>query len=288
MKKNIPVIFLLLWCFSVVRSQTPDTTRLKNTVQALTSIQARQNWLHSIFVRDQKYRGGRSIDSLDFLNLLSVCCFVNHFGYPDRKTYGDDANVAWATWIHNHRKLKIIAFPIILKGFVAGDIRERDVRDYYLRTPYLYRFDDEGYLNLPLRELFEKLDLNTGASIPLQDLMAAHEAITAFEREPKRTIGTWKSEPVSKSYDSGGKKVTVQFESERADLYALPDGRMFLSFSSSYGRSEPQELIRSAENEYRYKTLQSEKCWATEGGKLLLMEKTVVVSTFHLIEGTQK
>ena len=265
-------------------SQKIDTVQIKHHINSLNGGIAAQSALRKIIEEDQQYRGSQSNDSLDLLHLIWVSCFVNRFGWPKKQDFGDDAFRMSIIWIHNHRRLRIAAFPIILQGFLSGQIAEKDLRDYYLRTIYLYKFDDDGYLHLPLKELFEKLELNTAKQVDVAELLKVGEEISAFKKQSRQVIGIWKSEGTSKTYDSQGKNIRVEFEGEQAELYRLPNGQVFLCLSSSYGSREPQELILVKEHEYRFKTLKTDTFYWVNAEALDLMKGENVVQKYLKIK----
>ncbi|MCB0535287.1 MAG: hypothetical protein KDD14_23975 [Saprospiraceae bacterium] len=282
--KSIIYIAALAIAFSnIAYSQKIDTAQIKTQINSLKSGDAVQRALHKVIEEDQKFRGSQTNDSLDLLHLIWLSYFVQKFGYPDKKFFGNDAFASSIIWIHNHRKLRIISFPIILKGFLSGQIREKDLRDYYLRTIYTYRFDDDGYLRMPLKELFEKLELNTSDSIPVEALLKTASEIYEFKNESRETIGVWKSDGRSKTYDHQGDKIEVEFEGERAEIFKLQNGKIYLSLSSSYGSKEPQELYRSRENQYRFRNLHTDTYYTINKEELHLVNGEKIINRYKKI-----
>ena len=222
------IIILAASLSSVAYSQKIDTAQIKKHINSLNAGDGTLTALHKVIEEDQKFRGSQTNDSLDLLHLIWFTYFVDKFGYPSKNIFGNDAFAASIIWIHNHRKLRIISFPIILKGFLSGQIKEKDLRDYYLRAIYTYKFEDDGYLHIPLKELFDKLELNTSNNISVEELLRVADEINEFKNQPRETIGVWECEGNSKTYDYQGQKVNVKFESERAEIYKIPNGKIFL------------------------------------------------------------
>ena len=266
------LLWAILACLlaAAAPAQQIDTAQLKKQIDNLADAPQIQRYLDRLLEEDQKFRGAMENDSLDARHLLSISYFVNKFGYPSSKIYGRGASAPWVIWVHNDRRLRILSFPIILKGFLAGQFKEKDLRDYYLRTIYTYRFDDEGHLTLPLKELFAKLELNTTERVPIDRLYLRLQEKRAFEQAPRTLIGKWKTDGKSKTYDLKGKDVTVNFEGETAIIFTLPDGRLFFQHYSSAGKFEVAPVQQAAANKYVFSERQTDKYLWIEGSSLIL------------------
>jgi hypothetical protein len=273
------LLFLTVFHFNGY-AQKIDTLDIMNQVNVLQNADAIQNALHSIISEDQQFRGNQTNDSLDLHHLIWVLYFVNKFGYPSKEFYGHDAFATSVIWIHNHRRLRIISFPIILKGFLSGQINEKDLRDYYLRTIYTYKYEDDDYLRMPLKALFEKLELNTSNTISAEALLNISTELVAFENQPKEIVGIWKSDKTSKTYDNNGQHINVEFEGERVEIFKLPDENIYIRLSSSYGSREPHELYLTTQNEYKYKTMETDRYYTIEGEELYLKKDEQVIMKY--------
>ncbi len=284
MKSILYIIIFAILPSAEIYLQNFDTIQIKKQIDVLVGANAIQTYLHEILAEDQIFRGNKTNDSLDILHLISISYFINKFGYPDKKEYGDDARAPWVIWVHNHRRLCILSFPIILKGFLSGQIREADLREYYLRTIYTYQFDDEDYLKMPLKELFEKLKLNTSKTILIDQLLNEAAEIQVFKNKPREVIGRWKSEGTSKIYEVQGEKLNMKFEGERVEIIKLQSGETFFCKLSSDGSIEPRELYLAKENEYRFKHLKTDNFLSVSAEKLIIRNCTSILKEYKKLQ----
>jgi len=128
-KKASLFFLLILWNNSQIYAQI-DTLRLKNEVEDLTDFDVKLRFLTKIEKEDQAFRGKQTNDSLDLEHLISMAYFVNEFGYPSSKTFGEPACAAWLTWIHQkNRNIDLLSSSIIVKGFFGRRIKTRGNKD---------------------------------------------------------------------------------------------------------------------------------------------------------------
>lgn len=170
-----------------------DTLKLIQKVNSLTDLESHVLFWNEIDKSDQTHRGEIADEELDFNNLILVSYYLNKFGYPKRNLCGINSIVINPIWIHNkYPILKRFSFPIILQGFKANEIPEKDIRNYFLQTLYLMEYDDNDIKTKPLSVLFKSLKLNTSAKIDINTLCEAFDSCRKFELSPRELLGEWK------------------------------------------------------------------------------------------------
>ena len=262
-----------------IQGQT-DTLKLKQEIDNLADQTAIQNYLKKIYEEDQKYRGNKTIDSLDFEHLISISYFINKFGHPKYSTYGKVSRAPSLVWIHNkYQVIKKEAFPIILKGFLNREIKEFDLRDYYLRVLYNYISDNSDHKTIELPELFKLLKLNTGPNINIEKLIREKERLEALYNQPKNILGKWKQKSESSFLDFEGKPFEVVINFDPVQIYSTKNGQYFFHAHYSDNSHEPRELQVLENGKFKYMYQQTDKYFEInpEGDLLYISgEKTIL------------
>ncbi len=282
MKIRFTILILLIPFLSI--SQEVDTLKLKREVEKLSDISSMKKYLKRIYDEDQKYRGRRANHKLDYEHLISISYFTNKFGYPKKKDYGDVSSVGWLVWKHNnHRALSRISFPIIHKGFMAREINETDLRTYHIYFLYAEKYDDEKYLSMPLKELFEICNVNTNQNIPISDIIETKMSIDSLDEIETVSISTWKSEDISKTYLLNGDSIKRVYTGETFKLIQKVNGKKYIQRVTIDNSSYPQEVLEIDRNKYKYKDQETKKYFEFIPGKMIHRTEKKILKEYNSI-----
>lgn len=168
-----------------------DTIKAKLYIQNLHDIESHKAFWKNIEFKDQFYRGGKAVDSIDANNIVLVSYYLNKFGYPQKSLFGNSSSIINIVWIHSkYSSIDKLTFPIILQGYLKKEITEQALRTNYLRKLYLEKFDNNGYLLKPLKELFKVLELNVAKKISIKKIVKEFTYYNNLKKA-KKVIGVW-------------------------------------------------------------------------------------------------
>ncbi len=94
----IKIILIIVAVVNTANSQI-DTAAIRLKVNSLKSIEDHSRFWDEAYAIDQKYRGKTTNDSIDKLNLIKCCVYLNRFGFPDKKIL--KSSIITIVWIHN-------------------------------------------------------------------------------------------------------------------------------------------------------------------------------------------
>jgi len=284
MKRMLHCIIFVLSIQSL-SAQNIDTLALKNEVLNLKSFQSKMNFLEKLYAEDQQFRGANSNPNLDFEHLISISYFINEFGYPKKSDFGRASACAWLTWIHNsNRELKKNTFPIILQGFTQGEIQQLDLREYYLRGLYHYKFDDNNIKNMPLKELFQKCEVNLDDKISIEEIIKIRSENEKFNELKIINEATWKANNKIKYYDLNGEQIKTTIKGEVIKIMEKEDGKIYLLKVYDDGSGEPIELEKLSANSYKYKACQTEKYFEFSEEKIVFKDQNEIFKEYSRFE----
>lgn len=274
-------IFALLFCCGNSVAQI-DTLRLKKEVENLTDYDSKLRFLTKIEAEDQKFRGKQTNDSLDLEHLISMSYFVNKFGYPSSKTFGEPACAAWLVWVHNkYRAIDLLASSIIVKGFVAGELKPKEIKTYFFLQFYAYKFDDNRHLKMPMKEFFELIEVDTKGPVSIKKIMAEVEKNKEFESAKKTYIGKWKPAPKEVIYQLNDQPVKKIFHNAPVEIFTVQNQRIFLYQIFNDDSFEPKELLKIGEKKYKFKHQQTDKYFEIdEVDNLIYRDETTIFKTY--------
>lgn len=266
--KTILIYFLV--CIQYLNGQNIDTFQLKSEVLEIKGLESQKLFLKKIFEEDQKYRGKMTKEKLDFQHLISIAYFINQYGYPTKAVYGKYSSTPSLVWIHNkYQEIDQITFPIILKGFLEKEITEFDLRNYYLRGIYSYKFDSQSIKNIPLKKLFEICDLNLEEKISINKLLAAKSRIDSCNNLKVVRETLWKAKDSYKTFELNGNKIERKYEGETIKIIYKIDDSIHLLNVYDDNSGEPRELEKIAENKYKYKGQKTDKYFLFSKDRIL-------------------
>lgn len=257
---SLALFFLFLLNGTSLFSQV-DTTALKLEVDSIETFEDKRNYWIKIRQRDQSFRGPKYSVINDLENLISVSYYLNKFGYPIRDIDCEESEIISMVWIHNNQpKVKRISFPILLHGFQAKEIKEGDLRSYYLRNLYSRKFNDQLYLDKSLSEIFKELELNIVPKIDINQILEAYNDSQNFLEENHEIIGQWQIK------NSSWEEVKI-FKTNTGDYY--------LHNIYQDGSHYPQLLYQDQNYENLFRVhLDSEYYYAIqESGKLTIRDR---------------
>ena len=202
------VITIVLISSVGINAQLIDTIHLKKEVMSLSNHMKRHEFLKNIYEIDQKYRGQATNENIDFQNLISISYYVNKYGHPKKKDFSKYAKVPSLVWIHNrYTEIDRISFPIILKGFLNGEIPESEIRNYFLRGMYHLKYDDEGFKTHSFFELFEICQVKTDETISIKNLIATKIIVEEKNNLTDAKVSNWKSDDGHRFYYVDSQKI---------------------------------------------------------------------------------
>lgn len=283
-------VFIFTMAFTAtLDAQEIDTLVLKNEVVNLKTFASKFAYLKKIYEEDQKYRGSQTNDSLDYQHIISIAYFINEFEYPREKDFGRYASALWLIWIHNkYREIDKVTFPVILKGFLCGEIKEKDLRTYYLRELYISRYDDEKYKTIPLKELFKVCEVNLDETISIKNILNAKTAIDNFDKQEALQTSCWKSEGTFKTFSLNSKNITTRFEGQLISIIKKSDGKLYLLMMHNDHSAEPRPLENIAPNKYKFEGQETDKYFEFSADRILYKDKSTVLEEYKNVDGIQQ
>ena len=273
---------LIILCSSllILDAQEIDTLVIISEVSELKTISSKRKYLERIIDEDQKYRGNITNDSLDFRHLVSLSYYVNEHGYPTKKEVGEYATGLWLIYRHSKwNVLQKIAFPIILKGYLAGVIDPKSFRLDYLKR--FYKHDDENYRTLPLKELIAMCEVNTD-KISVNELIKAETELGELDSMEIASASYWKADGISKTYDYEGEKITVDHEGQLIRIFEKVNGKTYLEqlvyieYESGF-----DEIVKWKENKFKEKDKIIDNYYEVLADKVLYRNKDEILKTFN-------
>jgi len=246
------LLFTILSC-SLSCAQAIDTLALKTEIENLKTGKDRKAFLQKTLDEDQKYRGNETNDSLDYEHLISVSYYFNKFGYPTKKDFGESAKAMWLVWVHNSfKEPDRLSFPLIRKGFIIGEIEQLDLRSYFLRQ--FYKFDDERYLTMPIKELLASCEVEVNDKISIKQIVEAKAKIDSLDKIKVVATSHWKADDILKTYDVNGEQVSITHDGALIRIVEKENGKFYLLqlLHKDY-EGRPTELTKIASSKFRYK-----------------------------------
>lgn len=272
------------FCVNVLAAQQIDTSAVKLHIESLSSFAAKKQFLINIYDEDQKYRGPQTNDSLDYIHLIAVSFYVNAFGYPAEKDFGQYAAAPWLVWVHQkYSEIDKISFPVIRNGFLSGQIKEYDLRTYFLRTLYQRKFDDAGYKTMPLKDLFKVCDVHITNKIAIAQIIQKQAEINLFNQLEIKNISQWKVEDKVKSYSYNNKPVTTKLEGPTIKLFEMADNKKYLLHVYADGSGEPIEIVYINDTCFKYKYQKTDKYFEFIQNKLIYKNGKEVIEVYELV-----
>ncbi|HZV68253.1 MAG TPA: hypothetical protein VFG10_01875 [Saprospiraceae bacterium] len=281
---------LINWLLTITALITPltrgisqiDTLKLKFEINALTSEEKIQTYLNRVFKMDQTYRSDRTKIYLDLERLISISYFINKYGYPTKGKYGLASNAPRLVWIHNKfHALRKLAFPIILKGFQANEIDEKEIRTYYLKNIYQSQFYDTNNVVLPLDELFQILELNVSNTISIKELILNIDEIKKLNSIQKKDSRTWDPPTFSKEVLLNGVRTPMTYKGDAVEIFTLQNCKIYFQKLYADHSAERKELIKIGEDQYKYKGRETDKYFEVNAeGDLLYRNKEMIITTY--------
>ena len=277
--------FIVVISVSHINAQHIDTLKLKEEVSSLKGFRAKKSYLKSMYEKDQLFRGKQTNDSIDFQHLISISYFINLYGYPTKLDFGKYSSVPWLIWIHNkYQAIDRISFPIILKGYFKGEIKEQELRTYYLRGLYNYRKDDEGFKEIPLKELFEICEVSLGNAISIKEILDKKNEIDSFNKLEIITETIWKAENTYKIHDYNGEKIKVEHKGDKFKIIHKANGKTYLLKIFDDNSGEPVELEKIAPNRYKYRHQETDKYYEFYDNKTLFRDELRLIKEYKKVD----
>lgn len=278
------ILFMLfsVWGAIALNAQQVDTLSLKKQVSDLYSFESQYDFLKNLYELDQANRGKNTNESLDFEHLILISYYINEFGYPTKRDFDRLSSIPALIWIHIHyRELKKISFPIILQGFLKGEIKESELRYYYLRGLYNYKFDDENFKTIPLSKLFEICELSLESKILIEDIIDIKHKVDSAYSIKKLYETRWKAEGDLGIYELDGEKFQVKKDGEMIGIIHSVDGKFFHYRIHDDNSGEWRELEKVTSNKYKYKHQETDKYFEFLDDRILFRDKLKVIKQYE-------
>lgn len=241
--KVLVVAACQLFCPGAIGQVLIDTAGIAAKISGLRTTEDHRRFWEEIWYADQDLRLRDDIETLDEYNLVAVCYYLNRYGYPDPAFAGKASSIMRKVWIHNRSTaVDKHTFPLILGAFRHGIINEHDLRNYYLRDIYQRHFDDRGYLEQPLAEIFDTLDLNVSGHIRVDSLVALLNVHHRMKTLSRNVIGTWKHPDIIRSYPLNGDTITSCISGKVIEIYLTETGGYYYDEPRSDHSFDPQKL----------------------------------------------
>jgi hypothetical protein len=227
----------------------------------MKSIADHKKFWKQIYADDQEYRGKLSNDSIDCLNLIKCCIYLNKFGYPERDILGKESQIISYVWIHNkYPETDFLTFPIIMEGFRTKQIEEENFKNYYLRSIYKNKYYDHNYKEKSITELLKKLKLRISKPIDINEVIKTFQKEQQFLKQSHIEIGIW----------NGQTKYDTLYLNDKPIINDVTNSpiRIFKSSNDYYyhrlyeDKSHyPQMLIEIPNKNYMYKLDENDKSY---------------------------
>ena len=231
-----------------------DTTSIYKEVNSIKSVKDHKKFWKQVHSDDQGYRGKLANDSIDFINLIKCCVYLNKFGYPDGKILGSDSRIISYVWIHNKfPQTDLLTFPIILEGFRNKQINEDDFRNYYLRSIYKRQFTDEDYKTLQISALLKKLKPPISRPINILAVINLINREQEFLNKTHNEIGIWNGKPKFDTLYLNNKPVINDLTSSPIRLFQDLEGSYYYHRLYNDRSHYPQKIIKSKQRKNTFK-----------------------------------
>lgn len=264
-------------------AQKMDTLKLKEEVSNLKAF-SKKLFLKILFEKDQAFRGKQTNDSIDLQNLISISYFINDYGYPTRREYGKYSSVPMLIWIHNkYSAIDQLTFPIILKGYLEGEIRESELRNYYLRRLYNNKIDDENYKNILLKELFEICEVRLDDKISVWKILKEKAKIDSLNGLEVLNETLWKTEDIHKSYKLNDENIDIEVKGQKIKIIQKKNGNIFVLNVNEDHSGEIRELQEISSRKYKYKDQKTEKYFEFFDDKILYKDSNRTIREYKSI-----
>ena len=253
-----------------------DTISIYKEVNSIKSVIDHKNFWKQVHSDDQGYRGKLASDSIDCLNLIKCCIYLNKFGYPDVKILGSDSRIISYVWIHNRfPQTDLLTFPIIMEGFRNKQINEDDFRNYYLRSIYKRQFTDEDYKTLQISTLLKKLKPPISKPINILAVTNLINKEQEFLNETHNELGVWYSKPKYDTLYLNNNTVIKDLTSSPIRLFQDLDGLYYYHKLHIDKSHYPQKLVKSKQMKNTFKLFEEQSSYIEidESGDLKLVNE---------------
>ena len=261
MKIVIATLILLTINSDLALSQI-DTTSIYKEINSIKSLLDHKKFWKQVKRDDQRFRGGLTNDSIDCLNLIKCCVYLNKFGYPDSQTLGSDSRIISYVWIHNKfPQTDLLTFPIIMEGFRNKQIDEDDFRNYYLRSIYKHQFADEDYKIIEISALLKKLKPPISRPINITAVLELIEKEQEFLNKTHSELGIWYGKPKYDTLYLNNNPVINDLTSTPIRLFQDIDGSYYYHKLHNDRSHYPQKLIKSKQRKNTFKLFKEQSSY---------------------------
>lgn len=274
---------ILIWiCFvSNLGAQVIDTIAISNQINRIITKEDAAEFLREVWDTDQKYRGTRTNDSIDLVNLFNVSFYLNKFGYPTKQEFGELSVIPWHVYAHTaNRKLKRVAFPIVWKAYLKREITEKDLRTYLLPSLSNCQKDLLYFEQTPFKILFADLNIEVLHKIPIAQMI--EELKHSHLHHVFSVIAQWKSKDVNKESTLNNETTKIAFTGHRLELLQDENSKIYHRTTTT-NSSEPRELKQLDKNEYIFMDCEKESL-VVEGEFIQHWSGTKVLCEYKITE----
>ncbi len=174
--KKVLLAWLCIFHLSGLFAQ--DSSYVKE-IEKLTTDSLKKDYLESIFRVDQEIRAYWNESSLkdtsylarkrvlnevrevDSINLIKVRLYLEKYGHPKREYIdGLALTTPWCIIHHaTHNEARIQLYPILLKAYLDGDLKEEPFRLYLCRSLSQHtRLKSDSFFGVSVEELVGEMD----------------------------------------------------------------------------------------------------------------------------------
>ena len=222
-----------------------DTTKFIGEVNSIVTNADHERFWNEIYFKDQTFRGRKSNDTIDIINLIKSSLYFNKFGFPDKNIVGDKTYIISSVWGNNKfPEVNKYTFPIIFEGYKLNIIDEKEYR-YLFSSLYKRISSDNGYKEKPLDELYSLLGLNLKKKIDINTLIKIFEEESCFLYSNNKFIGKWKEKAILDSNKKNGKIKTKKNYGNSILIFQSEDGNYFFKYLLMDRSHYPQQIFQT-------------------------------------------
>ncbi len=244
MNLKIKLSLLLLYAATIATSQV-DTLSIANELSSFKTPKDHNQFWKTIYRQDQHFRGDQTVDSIDLRNIVKASMYFNKYGYPTIEKAGKESSIINYVWIHNGTpKIDELTFDIILTGYLKRRISEDDFRNYYIRKIYKREFNDRGFRNDSIKNLLEKLNLESSERIKIEELLIEYQKSQNFLLKELNEYGLWIGESTFDTLYLNGNPIINEIKSDSIRIAKDKMNNYYIQFLYEDGSHYPQRLIK--------------------------------------------
>jgi len=282
--KITTVILIWMYFVSSLRAQFVDTIAISTRIDNIKTKEDAKEFLSEVWEIDQRHRGTRTNDSIDLVNLFKVSFYLNRFGFPTAKEFGELSVMPEHVYVHvANRHLKRLAFNIVWEGYKHGEITEKDLRTRHI-SGISNCLEEVTYLErTPFKILFEDLEIEPSNNIAIERMLAKLE--DSHLHHSFSVKSQWQSKDIVKEYLVNNETIEMTFPGEILEIQSDENLKLYHRTTTT-NTAEPRELKQVNENEYIFVDCEKEKL-VIHGDFIQHLSGTRILNEYKTTENTR-